>query len=67
LDFDTFGSIAGHKAKELIAHYSHKHPGSVARAAAVLDLMIQRRDDGQIVDKNENGPNVIVLITLGRT
>jgi integrase len=26
LDFDTIGSITGHKAKELIAHYSHKHP-----------------------------------------
>lgn len=37
LDYDTIGMITGHKAKELIAHYSHKHPGSVARAAAALE------------------------------
>jgi len=36
LDFDTIGLITGHRAKELIAHYSHKHPGSVARAAEAL-------------------------------
>ena len=58
LDFDTIGSITGHKAKELIAHYSHKHPGSVARAAAVLEQMGRRRTDGQNMDKNETGPNV---------
>lgn len=53
LDFDTIGSITGHKAKELIAHYSHKHPGSVARAAAALEEMAQRRDDGQGLVKKE--------------
>ena len=37
LDFDTIGLITGHKTKELIAHYSHKHPGSVARAAEALE------------------------------
>lgn len=39
LDFDTIGLITGHRAKELIAHYSHKHPGSVARAAEALEKM----------------------------
>lgn len=54
LDFDTIGSITGHKAKELIAHYSHKHPGSVARAAAALEQMGRSRGDGQNVDKKES-------------
>jgi integrase len=44
LDFDTIGSITGHKAKILIAHYAHKSPGSVARAAAALELMNQQRE-----------------------
>ena len=44
LDYDTIGSITGHKAKELIAHYGHKHPGSVARAAAALEEMNKRRE-----------------------
>lgn len=43
LDYDTIGMITGHKAKELIAHYSHKHPGSVARAAAALEQISGRR------------------------
>ncbi|HEY8459026.1 MAG TPA: hypothetical protein VIM99_01530, partial [Blastocatellia bacterium] len=64
-DFDTIGSITGHKAKELIAHYFHKRPQSVARAAAALEQMSRQRADGQIMDKNESGPNVSV-ITLGR-
>jgi len=55
LDYDTIGLITGHRAKELIAHYSHKHPGSVARAAAALEQMSQRRDGGQKVDKKESG------------
>jgi hypothetical protein len=38
------GMITGHKAKELIAHYSHKHPRSVARAAAALEQIGVRRD-----------------------
>src|SRR5262249_29252199 len=54
LDFDTIGSITGHRAKELIAHYSHKHPQSVARAAAALEQMGRLRDDGQNVDKKES-------------
>jgi integrase len=54
LDFDTIGSITGHKAKELIAHYSHKHPQSVARAAAALEQMGKLREDGQNVDKKES-------------
>jgi len=53
LDFDTIGLITGHKAKELIAHYSHKHPGSVARAAEALQRMSENRDNGQSVDKTE--------------
>jgi integrase len=44
LDYDTIGMITGHKAKELIAHYSHKHPQSVARAAAALEQIAVRRD-----------------------
>jgi integrase len=51
LDFDTIGLITGHKAKELIAHYSHKHPASVARAAEALERMSKNREDGQNVDK----------------
>jgi integrase len=47
LDFDTIGLITGHKAKELIAHYSHKHPGSVARAAEALQRLSDQRKDGQ--------------------
>ena len=47
LDFDTIGLITGHRAKELIAHYSHKHPGSVARAAVALEKM-----HGQILGKD---------------
>lgn len=43
LDFDTIGLITGHRAKELIAHYSHKHPGSVARAAEALAQISGRR------------------------
>jgi len=49
LDYDTIGSITGHKAKELIAHYGHKHPGSVARAAAVLENL------GKNLGKNGDG------------
>lgn len=43
LDFDTIGLITGHRAKELIAHYSHKHPGSVARAAEALEKISGQR------------------------
>ena len=52
LDLDTIGMITGHRAKELIAHYGHKHPGSVARAAAALEEMAK---NGQSVGKKENG------------
>ena len=58
LDFDTIGSITGHRAKELIAHYAHRHPGSVARAAAALEMMSQRRENGHDVVKKEPNPNV---------
>jgi integrase len=44
LNYDTIGMITGHKAKELIAHYSHKHPQPVARAAAALEQISVRRD-----------------------
>ena len=44
LDYVTIGMITGHKAKELIAHYSHKHPQSVARDAAALEQISVRRD-----------------------
>lgn len=47
LDFDTIGLITGHRAKELIAHYSHKHPASVARAAEALERMSKQRENGQ--------------------
>jgi hypothetical protein len=55
LDYDTIGLITGHKAKELIAHYSHKHPGSVARAAEALERMSKSREDGQIMADLEEG------------
>lgn len=55
LDYDTIGLITGHKAKELIAHYSHKHPGSVARAAEALERMSKLREDGQIMADLEEG------------
>jgi len=38
------GVITGHRAKELIAHYSHKHPGSVARAAEALEKINGKRE-----------------------
>lgn len=57
LDFDTIGLITGHKAKELIAHYSHHHPGSVARAAAALERMGQLRKSGQDVDSEKDAPS----------
>jgi integrase len=44
LDYDTIGLITGHKAKKLIAHYSHKTSQSVARAAAALEQIAVRRD-----------------------
>jgi hypothetical protein len=44
LDYDTIGMITGHKAKELIAHYSHKHPQSAPRAAAALEQICVSRD-----------------------
>jgi integrase len=43
LDLDTVGMITGHRAKELIAHYTHKHPGSVARAAEALEKINTRQ------------------------
>jgi integrase len=45
LDYDTIGLITGHRAKELIAHYSHKHPASVARAAEALEKIHTRREE----------------------
>lgn len=50
LDYDTIGLITGHKAKELIAHYSHKHPASVARAAEALQRMSEA---GQNMDRED--------------
>ena len=44
LDLDTIGLITGHRAKELIAHYSHRHPGSVTRAVEALEK-INRREE----------------------
>jgi integrase len=44
LDYDTIGLITGHRAKHLIAHYSHMHPGSVARAAAALETLAIKND-----------------------
>ncbi len=54
LDFDTIGLITGHRAKELIAHYSHRHPQSVARAAAALEEITRLRQNGQSGDKEES-------------
>jgi len=52
LDYDTIGMITGHKAKELIAHYSHRHPGSVARVAAALEQIgIPNGQDPERLDK----------------
>ncbi|HKQ74625.1 MAG TPA: site-specific integrase [Blastocatellia bacterium] len=56
LDFDTIGMITGHRAKELIAHYAHKSPQSVARAAAALEKMGRERESGQKVVKKEKDP-----------
>jgi len=44
LDLDTISLITDHRSKELIAHYSHKHPGSVARAAEALEKINARRE-----------------------
>jgi len=43
LGFETIDGITGHKSKELIARYPHKHPQSVARAAAALLALALRR------------------------
>jgi hypothetical protein len=57
LDYDTVGLITGHRAKELITHYSHKHHGSVARVAATLEQTSARREksdeNGQDLDGNK--------------
>jgi hypothetical protein len=55
LDLDTVGSITGHRAKELILHYAHKTPGSVARAAAALETIGQFRRNGQKMDNEKDG------------
>ena len=52
LDYDTIGLITGHKTRELIAHYSHKHTGSVARAAAALEqISVRKGEDSECLDK----------------
>ena len=52
LDYDTIGMITGHMAMELIAHYSHKHPGSVAQAAAALEqISVRKGEDPERLDK----------------
>jgi hypothetical protein len=38
------GMITGHKAKELIAHYSHKHPQSASWATTALEQIGVRPD-----------------------
>ncbi len=52
VDYDTIGQVTGHSAKELIAHYSHHSPASMARAAAAL---VQNQpvldESGQNLDK----------------
>ncbi len=40
--------------KELIAHFSHKHPQSVASAAAAQEQVDRLREDGHEVDKKES-------------
>ena len=44
LDYDTIGMITGQKAKELIAHYSHKQLQSAPLAAAALKQIAVRRE-----------------------
>ena len=56
-DNNTVGLITGHRAKELIAHYSHSPHSSVARTAEALEQMGNRRDNVQKVDKKESGPS----------
>ena len=59
LDYDTIGMITDHKAKELIAHYSHKHThrwrGPRRRSNKLAFVMIRPLRSlnliGQIVDK----------------
>jgi hypothetical protein len=60
LDYDTIRMITSYETKELIAHYSHKHPQSVARApqrrsnkwAFVVTRTHRSRNlSGQIVDR----------------
>lgn len=53
VDWDTIGAITGHKAKELIAHYSHKHPASAARAAEALQRLSDQRENGHGAGKKE--------------
>lgn len=47
LDLDTVGQITGHRSKELIAHYSHHSPASLARAAAALEAIVHQQDDSE--------------------
>lgn len=49
LDFDTIGLVTGHRSKELIAHYAHRTPASVARAAEALEHI------GQSLNRQEIG------------
>lgn len=42
LDLDTVGQITGHRAKALIAHYTHHTPASMARAGAALEKIGQK-------------------------
>ena len=53
IDFDTIGLITGHRAKELIAHYSHHHPASVARAAVALEKIGQSSQLNTLPDDAE--------------
>lgn len=50
-DFDTIGSVTGHTAKTLIAHYMHHTPQSLQRAAGTLARL---GNIGQDVDTEDD-------------
>lgn len=52
LDFDTIGQITGHRSKELIAHYAHRTPESMKRAANALQNLANRH----LIDTDEKEP-----------
>lgn len=56
-DLDTVGAITGHSAKELILHYSHHSPATLARAAEALENVSQK------VKRDKNGDREVEQIS----